>query len=205
MASEPVQENKKYWDLINTARELFFKHGIKRVTIEEICEKADVSKVTFYKFFRNKKDCAVRVLSELYARILKEQDEIMNRPIPFIEKIKELISHSIALNEELDDIFLDEMWETIEDFGVFYNTLKNESYKLMGEFIKQGQDEGVIRETLTPEMLSYMIDILRDMLNSERMKNIAPDPHERWDVILNFFFYGIIDSDRGNLNTRKGG
>jgi len=34
------------------------------------------------------------------------------------------------------------------------------------------------------------------MLNSERMRSISQDPHERLDVILNFFFYGIIDTNR---------
>jgi AcrR family transcriptional regulator len=70
MGSELHQDNKKYQDLLNTARELFFKHGTKRVTIEEICEKADVSKMTFYKFFRNKEDLGIRMLSQISDRIL---------------------------------------------------------------------------------------------------------------------------------------
>ncbi len=191
-------DNKKYQDLVNTARELFFKHGTKRVTIEEICEKADVSKMTFYKFFRNKSELATRVLSELNDSILKEQDEIMNSSIPFIDKIKGIINHLIKTSEELEDIFLDEMWGTNEDFMLFFNALKMGSYQLISDFIRQGQEEGVIRKTLKPEVILYIIETFQEMLNSERMKTIAPDPHERLDMILNLTFYGIIDTHQQN-------
>ncbi len=201
MGSELHQDNKKYQDLLNTARELFFKHGTKRVTIEEICEKADVSKMTFYKFFRNKDDLGTRVLSQLNDRILNEQDEIMKQNIPFIEKIKGIVNHLIKTHEELEDIFLDEMWGSNEDFLIFFNTLKKGSYQLVSDFIEQGQKEGVIRKTLKPEMILYLFDIFQGMLNSERMKEIAPDPHERLDSILNFLFYGIIDSTQQKGNA----
>ena len=189
-------DNKKYQDLLNTARELFFKHGTKRVTIEEICEKADVSKMTFYKFFRNKNELATRVLSDLNDRIMKEQDDIMNRPIPFIDKIKEIINHLITTSEELEDIFLDEMWGANEDFMLFFNALKMGSYQLISDFIVQGQKEGVIRKTLKPDVIMFIIEKFQEMLNSDRMKDIAPDPHERLDHMLNLMFYGIIDSSK---------
>jgi AcrR family transcriptional regulator len=202
MASEALQDNKKYQNLINTARELFFKHGTKRVTIEEICEKADVSKMTFYKFFRNKDDLATRILSELKNRILNEQDEIMNQNIPFIDKIKGIMNHFIKTSKELEDIFLDEMWGTNEAFVVFFSTLKNNSYQLIVDFIKQGQKEGVIRKSLKPELILYLADVMENVMKSDRMKSIVPDPHERLDLMLNLTFYGIIDSHQQNGNAR---
>lgn len=203
MSSDQIQENKKYRDLVNTARELFFKHGTKRVTIEEICEKADVSKMTFYKYFHNKYDLALTVLKEINDKWLREQDEIINKNIPFIEKIREVLNYKIRISEELEDIFLDELWGEIEDFSNFFTTMHEEAYQFFDRFIKLGQDEGVIRKNLKPEMIIYLSDILRDMLNSERMKSISQDPHERLDVILNFFFYGIIDTNIQKKGTGR--
>jgi AcrR family transcriptional regulator len=198
MDSEVLQDNKKYQNLINTARELFFKHGTKRVTIEEICEKADVSKMTFYKFFRNKEDLAMKILSELKDRIFSEQDEIMNQNIPFMDKIKGIMNHFIKTSEELEDIFLDEMWGTDEAFMNFFSTLKNKSNQLMIDFIKKGQKEGVIRKSLKPELIMYLAEVMENVMNSGRMKTIVPDPHERLDLMLNLTFYGIVDSDGQN-------
>jgi AcrR family transcriptional regulator len=198
MDSEVLQDNKKYQNLINTARELFFKHGTKRVTIEEICERADVSKMTFYKFFHNKEDLAMKILSELRDKIFSEQDAIMNQDIPFIDKIKGIMNHFIRTSEELEDIFLDEMWGADEAFMNFFSALKDKSNKLMVEFIKKGQNEGVIRKSLKPELIMYLADVMEHVMNSDRMKSIVPDPHERIDLMLNLTFYGIVDSDGQN-------
>jgi AcrR family transcriptional regulator len=52
------KNNKKFQSTVNKAKELFWKYGIKKVSIEEICAEAPVSKMTFYKFFKNKNDLA---------------------------------------------------------------------------------------------------------------------------------------------------
>ena len=41
---------KKQQHLLTTAETLFRSHGIRRITVEEICQKAGVSKATFYKW-----------------------------------------------------------------------------------------------------------------------------------------------------------
>ncbi len=118
----------------------------------------------------------------------------MNSTIPFIDKIKGIVNHLIKTSEELEDIFLDEMWGTNEDFMLFFNALKMGSYQLISDFIRQGQEEGVIRKTLKPEVILYLIEKFQEMLNNDRIKCMAPDPHERLDMMLNLMFYGIIDT-----------
>ena len=48
--------SKKYQDIKKKGKELFWKYGTKRVTVEEICREAGVSKMTYYKFFKNKNE-----------------------------------------------------------------------------------------------------------------------------------------------------
>ena len=43
-------------EILEAAKELFFKHGFKRISIEDICNKADVSRRTFYVYYENKAD-----------------------------------------------------------------------------------------------------------------------------------------------------
>ena len=42
--------------IMETARRLFWKHGISRIKVKEICEESEVSKMTFYRLFNNKID-----------------------------------------------------------------------------------------------------------------------------------------------------
>ena len=55
--------------LVKQARELFWKHGIKRITVEEICSEAGISKMTFYRNFKNKVEIAERVVTGILHRI----------------------------------------------------------------------------------------------------------------------------------------
>ncbi len=54
-------------------------------------------------------------------------------------------------------------------------------------------------------MILYVIEKFQEMLNSDRMKDIAPDPHERLDMMLNLMFYGIIDTARQGGEAMKQG
>ena len=47
---------KKEGDILRTAEDLFMQFGYDRVSVEEICREANVSNVTFYKYFKNKLD-----------------------------------------------------------------------------------------------------------------------------------------------------
>ena len=48
--------NKKQ-QLLNTATELFRAQVFRRITIDETCKTANISKRTFYKYFKNKIFC----------------------------------------------------------------------------------------------------------------------------------------------------
>jgi len=62
------KNNIKYQAIFKTGKVLFWKHGIKRVTIEEICTEADVSKMTFYKFFPNKIELAKKLIQQILGK-----------------------------------------------------------------------------------------------------------------------------------------
>jgi AcrR family transcriptional regulator len=50
--------------ILASSRELFWKHGFRRVTVDEICEKTGISKMTFYRYFANKTELAKAVFSQ---------------------------------------------------------------------------------------------------------------------------------------------
>ena len=83
-----MEDNQKYQLVIETAHQLFWKFGIRRVTIEEIARESGVSKVTIYKFFKNKIEIAKTVINNILSNAEKEYKALMAKDIPFEEKIK---------------------------------------------------------------------------------------------------------------------
>lgn len=78
----------KYNALLETAKALFFRHGIRRVTIEEICAESKVSKVTFYKYFKDKNDLIRIIRDELTQIGFARLDEINSLPLSYPEKVE---------------------------------------------------------------------------------------------------------------------
>ena len=87
--------NKKLQQLIENAWDLFWQFGFTRVSIEEICKEAGVSKMTFYKHFKNKNDLVRFIMKEMSEYSLRLYDEIMSEDIPFVEKIHKSVELKI--------------------------------------------------------------------------------------------------------------
>ena len=89
---EEFKDNKKFQDTVTTAKTLFWKYGIKRVSIEEICKEASLSKMTFYKFFKNKEALAEYLLINVLNEWHDQYRAIMKQKIPFASKITQVIA-----------------------------------------------------------------------------------------------------------------
>ena len=59
------KKSKSFISIQKSAKTLFWKYGMARVTVEEICREAGVSKMTFYRNFKNKNEVAKQVLIHL--------------------------------------------------------------------------------------------------------------------------------------------
>ena len=69
-------------DLLSSAKELFWAFGVKKVKVEEICAKAQVSKMSFYRHFDNKVDIAEQLLIQLMEEGMLRYRKIMAEDLP---------------------------------------------------------------------------------------------------------------------------
>ena len=79
--------SKKQQQIVETAEELFLKHGLKRVSVEEICQKSGASRMTFYRYFTNKMVLMQHIWDQWIEEAYRQIDEVENMPIAFSGKI----------------------------------------------------------------------------------------------------------------------
>ena len=73
------KNSPKREQLLTTASDLFWKYGMKRVPIEEICKEANVSKMTFYKYFKNKNDLAKTIIDKMHEDAIQKYRSLSSR------------------------------------------------------------------------------------------------------------------------------
>jgi AcrR family transcriptional regulator len=187
------KQSEKFEAITKAAKSLFWKHGIRRVTIEEICEKAGVSKMTCYKYFSNKTGLAKYLIEDLFETGVKVYKEIYSSDISYEEKVKKLVDLKMNNAHEMSQELLDDIYK-FQDEELF-ETIENIKMKMVGIYlddIREAQKKGEIRSDVKPEFLLYFLNNLTEMLTDPQVTRLYPNPEQMIADVMNFFFYGIM-------------
>jgi len=189
--------NKKLQQLVETAWDLFWRFGFTRVSIEEICEKADVSKMTFYKHFKNKTDLVRFIMHEISENSLKMYDDIMSQDIPFIEKVRKSIQLKIEQTENISEAFFSDFHKQNDpELNQIIHNQKISNIKIVTDWYVKAQKDGDIRKDIKPEFIVYFLNHLMDMTKDEKLIKLYDSPHALIKELTNFFFYGLLPGDK---------
>lgn len=187
----------KKTQILKVGKALFWKYGFKRVTIEEICAEAGVSKMTYYKYFSNKMELVKALIEIVMQESVDRYNAIMKRDIPFTEKIELQIQMKMEGTAEISSEFLDDLMVHAEPEIMEY--MQSRSREVVGmvysDYI-EAQKRGDIRSDIKPGFIIYFINHFYEMLKDEQLINMYKTPNELAMELIRFFFYGIINSKK---------
>jgi AcrR family transcriptional regulator len=202
---------KKKIQLIETAQELFYKYGVVRVTVEEICRTARISKMTFYKHFSDKWDIAKAVLDYLINEGLKMYYQLIEEPIPFDQKVEQILMLSNSQIHALGSAYLDDLMKPDSPLNEYFTEQQKKVRELSVEFLQQAQEKGLVNTEIKMPVALFMLDRLSELLNHHDFIQIMPDIEERASEIVKMFFHGFTRSPdkkavaSNNHTANKGG
>ena len=187
------KRSEKFEAIVSAAKSLFWKHGIRRVTIEEICQVAGVSKMTCYKYFNNKTAIAKYLIEQLFESGVKSYKEIYDSDITYEAKVKKLIDLKMSNAHEMSQELLDDIYKYQDE--ELSETIENIKKRMIGIYlddIRGAQKEGEIRIDIKPEFMLYFLNNLTEMLTDQRLVELYPNPEQMIIEVMSFFFYGIM-------------
>jgi AcrR family transcriptional regulator len=191
--------NIKFQQIINSAKDLFWRFGMRRVTVEEICQSANISKMTFYKYFDNKIELAKYIYNQVISVAEAEYREIMESNIPFSDKIKLTIKLKMKGTQDLSQEFINELLQGIyPEMTAFYHRKVKENLQRLLEDYTQAQKNGEIRADIKPEFILFFLSHMIELCTDKKLVSLYENPQEMIAELMNFFFYGILP--RGNKN-----
>jgi AcrR family transcriptional regulator len=196
MTAKSVPERKSVRQLKAAARQLFYRYGIRRVTVEEICTTAGVSKMTFYKYFDNKTDLAKHVLGDEIENGIQRFCDIRDQDIPFTDKVKQWIELKMDQTGGMSLAFLrDLIPEADPDLQGWYAGKVKENTQLIIKAFREAQNRGEISQQIRIEFMLYFLNHMQEMVSDDRLLALYPDTQSLSHELMNLFFYGILPSE----------
>lgn len=182
---------KKEGDILRTAEDLFMKFGYHKVSVEEICREAKVSKVTFYKYFPNK----LAVLKDyMTARLdlgMETFHRIKNAPASLQEKMQAFIAMKESAVSKFSTVFMHSLLSSDEEIAGFMAKWSEMSVSAMRDFFSDAQAKGEIHPDYSVDFLLHIWTVMAADARSEAMMEMYNDDMVKLSKdFLNFLFYG---------------
>jgi len=188
-----MEDNQKYQIIVQTAHELFWKFGIRRVTIEEICKEAGVSKMTFYKFFSNKIDVAKKVLTNIWGEAEIKYKQLMAQDIPFEEKVKQQVVMKFEGTKEISEELVKDIFsgwsEELHDFYLEYYSKMSQMVR--NDYVK-AQENGEIRSDVNIDFIFYMSQKMSQLVSEPEIVDMYGSLQGAIMEFMNMMYYGIL-------------
>lgn len=190
-----IDKNKK---IIDAAISLFDRtHDFRRVSLETIAEKAQVSPTTIYNHFGDRETLVYEVVKQLVNQNLERNKALMRSDIPFSQKIAAIISGKMDMAEKLNNEILEKLVSQDKNIVPFVDKLYESEIKpLWLEMLADGKKQGYIDESLDEEALLVYLDILKAGIRArpELVRNITENP-KFVESLTRIVFHGLLKKD----------
>ncbi|MDP3445267.1 MAG: TetR/AcrR family transcriptional regulator [Ignavibacteria bacterium] len=194
---EDHKRNKSYYSILLNAKELFWKYGISRVTVDEICLAAGLSKMSFYRNFNNKNELAEKVLTDELKKGFDDYQKIMSRSISFPEKIKKIVLLKHESTNNISEEFIKDIYQKNEaELTKLIDIYTQKVTQQIWIDFEEAQKDGWIRADVKVEFLIQMMNTINEKLFDEKLKSLYDNTHDLIMELTNFYFYGIMKSDK---------
>ena len=185
--------------IISTACKLFADKDYQHVCMEEIAQTAGVGKGTIYIYFSSKEDLYFSIIRYRLGNLLEILEKAYSGRVDTIKNLRSFVIHIHKFMTKHP--FFYRLWkkeegsiDSADDAGIF--ELKEQIYRMVMAILKQGQEEGVLREHLNHELVAHLILGMADALKRspqdiyKREKSVD----ELLDVLLKGISTGDIDA-----------
>lgn len=178
--------------IINAARELFWKYGFRKVSVEEICLKSGLSKMTFYRHFPNKTELAKRIFDQLFDDANLMFMNILEENSSPEEKLGKILMMKFDETKNISQEFLQDFYSMREpELAEYMNARTLAAWQNVLEGFKKAQAKGIFRSDFKPEVMLLMSNYFVNMMNDPAIVALYSSPEELLMEISTLFVYGI--------------
>ncbi len=188
--------SKKHKDIVSAAKALFWKYGFKRVTIEEVCATAKVSKMTFYKFYTNKLELAKAVFDMVVDDGVERFKLLMGSDAPVSEKMRGMIQMKLEGTNDISREFLADFYANPElGLSTYIEEKTRVVWADVITIFREGQQKGWFRSDFKPELLLILAQKAAELVTDSKVVALYNKPQDLVLELTSLMTYGIVNHD----------
>jgi len=192
--------------ILDAAVRVFYQNGVSKATLEDIAQKANVTRGAIYWHFKNK----IEIFAALHGRLHQPMADMIFQDLKHdddqpLRQLQELCTQMLLDidKDESKKLTLSLFWTKCDYSGDLatlqedYNCLKQEKISLLTEYFERAKKKGCIAQNtdsnlLIISLLCYMKGIIMEYLNSPDTIRLS----ENADKIIATFFNGAVNQSR---------
>ena len=186
-------------NIIKTAGDMFFRLGIRSVSIDDICHELGMSKKTFYVYFESKDELVAQLLHANVAYIAGKMEELLQMR-DFRKLVVRLLKHQETEKNDVrrvPQLVYDLKKYYPQQFAQFQRKCFKTQKAYIMAYLEQGQKEGLVRANLNIELVAVLFakihsDAIRDL---EEIEGHGHNMHQLSYTAMDVFVRGVLTEE----------
>jgi TetR/AcrR family transcriptional regulator, cholesterol catabolism regulator len=193
-------ENKAARRIVEGARQHFFAHGFRGVTMDDLAGELGMSKKTLYANFSSKTALLEAVIADKLDRVEAALKSVLDGDAAdFSTRLHRMLACMRVQSEEIQPAFIrDVQREVPELFTLVQNGRRKLIQRHFGKLLKDGRKAGSIRSDIpTDLMIEILLGAVDAIINPARMGELGLTPKTGFTAIISVFLEGALVRSRG--------
>jgi AcrR family transcriptional regulator len=181
--------------IVHAAREHFFSHGFRSVTMDDLADELGISKKTLYAHFPGKFGLLEAVLADKLTGVEATLKEVARaHPDDFAATLRKLLAGTQRELDEIKPPFVRDMRQKApEVFKLVECRRAALIQRYMGRFFIDGQRLGMVRKDVPAKLIiEILLAMVQSIMNPPKMEELGMMPKEGYTGILKIILEGVL-------------
>jgi AcrR family transcriptional regulator len=180
--------------IVRAARQHFFAHGFRGVTMDDLARELGMSKKTLYACFRSKSALIKAVLLDKFRDIDADLQRITADCSDVTQVLHDLLACVQRHTGEIQPPFVRDIRREAPDLFMMVETRRRAVIQRhFGTFFNQARKAGMIRHDVSPELLMEMLlGSVQAVLNPVKLGELGLTPQTGFSAIITVILEGVI-------------
>ena len=179
--------------ILKGAQELFFRYGIKSITMDDIAKHLGISKKTIYQFFNDKNEVVHTLMQEKLKEDEKEFKCLQGEASNVVEEIFSFMKHMSTIFSQVNaNAFYDMQKYHPKSWQLFREFKEKCVMQMVVDSLQKGIEQGLVRQDINTKILARLR--MEELEMGFDPAVFPPDKFKVLDVqlaLIEHFLYGV--------------